>query len=348
MEPVNPGTYSTLSPGSRESPLQFSDPITLSDIHSGSNENLISSKDVADGVMHGRTTSKPPLAAAHGYEIPVSSQENLVSVGLDIIGDLQATKEHTSSTSGHNSSNIVSPVTATSSLPHTSQSSTNGSTRTSNSQNPQWKYYEDPFSPDSTSSFHDSPTISGRVDWPGPQQTHVPTAHIQQNPPRFDGNQPFSAGGSTISLSSQVSRQVFKAQFQSIDNMTLSSDEPPPPYSSRPSSEFVLDRDGDDSSMLHNGAYEGAIHLQHPWYQDSGPSIDSRNGSATPTTSQTTNSTVERLQPYAMIQNEHIPYHSFNQPTSVPEQPPNVPTSRRVSNHRRPSLPNGNSTSTLC
>lgn len=349
MGPLNPSpseAYSTLSPGSRDSPLQFCDTMALNDAHSGSNVNLISPEGVADDAMQSQPRSKPPLTA-NGYEIPLNSQENLVSVGLDSNGDLQAAKEHTSSTSGENSSNVVSPVTATSSIPHTSQSSTNGNSRTSSVPNSQWQYYEDTFPPESTSPFRDSPSISGRGDGPGSQQSNVPTAHIQQSS-RFGGSL-FSPTDSTISSSSRVAKQAFVSQFQSMDSITHLSgsreSEPPPPYSSRASSEFVLDCDGDDSSMMDNRAYEWT---NRPWYQDSGPPVNSRYASISPTTSQTTNSTVECLRPYATIPNEHIPFHSLNDQTSVTGQPTSVPTTRRVSNHLRPSLPNGTSTSTLC
>ena len=355
MGPLNPTpseAYSTLSPGSRDSPLQFSDTMALGDAHSGSNENLISPEGVADDTVQGQPRSRPPLAA-NGYEIPLISQENLVSVGLDSNGDCQtAAKKHTNSASGKHSSNVVSPVTTTSTIPHTSQSSSNdNSSRQSNVQNPQWQYYEDAFSPDPSSSFRNSPTISGRVAGPGPQQNsnNVPTAHTQQNS-RFGGSL-FNPTDGTRSSSLQVAKQALMSQFQSMDSITHLSgreSEPPPPYSSRACSEFVLDRDGDDSSMMDNGAYEGTNRLQRPWYQDSGPPVDSRCAVISPATSQTNNSTVERLQPYAMIQNEHIPIHSLTNPTSLTGQPTSVLTTRRVSNHQRPSLPNGTSTSTLC
>ena len=147
---------------------------------------------------------------------------------------------------------------------------------------------------------------------------------LQQSRPAGGNHSP---SGSVGSPSPHVMKQALMAEFQSADNMTNSKgressnfSEPPPPYSSRPSSEGVLVADSAEQSTVDSGAYVGVDKQQHPWYQASNLSIDSdaqQNAAQTSSSSQTSTSTDgERIQPYAMIHNEHIPYPRHHKPTT--------------------------------
>ena len=80
--------------------------------------------------------------------------------------------------------------------------------------------------------------------------------------------------------------------------------EPPPPYTSRPSSEAVeYTSESCGSSMVDNAAYEDVSRQLLPWYvSSSNASLNSRPA---------TNAR-EPIKPYAMINNEHIPRSSHS------------------------------------
>ena len=297
------GAYSTLSPGGEsDSPLRFNERISLNRIHSDSGENM-NAADRVDSTVQEQSMSMPPKA----YESPTCSQENLTFSGNN---SEARNRRHTSSTSGYNSSTLVSPV-RTIHAHHNSLSSANDSR---SARNP-WNDYEDTFFPDSSSSFHDSPTIPDRLRGPESQRTSRGTAATSFD--RLREND--SPRGSPESPSPCVMKQTLMAQFQSADNMAdpgnreSSFSEAPPPYSSRPSSQAAaMYADFDNSSMIDNTAYEDANnhHHQRPWYQESDLSTQSRNSRSINTPPGTNTSTHQPIRPYAMIHNEHIPYDS--------------------------------------
>ena len=228
------------------------------------------------------------------YEIPVSSQENLTSLGIDSTSSFQATSQPTS----YNSSSGVEITTIPNSCRLYGTSATN-QMFISNA-------FQNVLTRNSTSSLRDIRNL-GRVHTQGSQPSST-TFH------RVSGNN--SPNGSTGSLSPNVMKQALMAQFQSTDGVTntrrreSNCSEAPPPYRSRRSSEQILDVDSDNSSMIYNSAYE---RFNHRLYQESNLSEDSiRNAYLRYSPSPNANTTIsERTRQHA-IQNERIRHHPPN------------------------------------
>lgn len=157
-------------------------------------------------------------------------------------------------------------------------------------------------------------------------QRSTETASCLQRTPRIGGSgSSHSPSLSTGSSSPHVMKQALMMQFQSTESVTQQhrgreSDcsEPPPPYTSRPSSETVVLADSADPSMADNAAYSGINHQQRPWYQASDMSLDSSalmnvHQASSPSPMKPAGGHIE---PYAMIQNEHIPYTQNNSRSS--------------------------------
>ena len=291
------GAYSTLSVETRDSPLNFQETFSLNRTHSNSSEQLIDS-DSVDGRMQQQSMSTTALPKA--YEVPTASQENLSSAGLDSTScTFEAINQRSSSTSRYNSNTCPFQAIGVQCHPHSSPANDGRSAR-----NP-WNDYEDTFSPNSSLSFRDSPTIPDRVRRPESQWTRG-TANTSFD--RVRGND--SPRGSTGSQSPQVMKQTLMAQFQSTDNIVdrrtreSTFSEPPPPYSPKLSSQAA----SITSSMIVNTAYESTDHSQQ---QQSNTSADSRFVRSTHTPSGMNTSNRE-IHPYAMIHNEHIPYNPHN------------------------------------
>ena len=332
------GAYSILNRETRDSPLQFQGDIVLNHIHSDSSEKLISSEGT-DASIHSLSKTKMPT----NYEIPFSSQENLTSSGLDSTPNFQVTSQHTSGTSGYSSNNPVQTTVASNSHTDDSASATNPRYVSND--------YEDTLSPNSMSSVSDSPSPGG-VHMLGSKPSGATVAASLQQIHKVSGNR--SPSGSTGSSSPHVMKQALMEQFQSTDNVTTTKgcesnyDEAPPHYSSRRSSEQILDSDSDNSSMIQNGVYEQTDRHHQPWYH-SEISADSSSAHLRHPPSPGTIAASERIHPYAMIHNEHIPYHPPNYNSSSDQS--NAPISR----HSRDQLGSGllssvgiTTSSTLC
>ena len=359
-------TYSTLTQGTmdHQSHPSYPESIVLSHVHSTSRENLINS-DSVDGVMRVPSRARTQQTEPEAYQIPVSSQENLTSVGrTDNVGRFQAenSKRHVSSTSSYDStSHLLNRVQN----PRPSNSSIEDNTND----------YEDISEDDG--SVCDSPTPSGKAHGrPSVGSVHTyhqltetrkhsaapmhPTFFLGESSPQLRGmgSGPATVNGSFIhtsgsqimpnsgnrpqrtsettritllqqthqigdgtanhskgSLSSpHTMKQELMAQFPSADYMAscprAAGHEPPPPYISRPSPEAILHTDsGPDSAMTDNAAYGGINHSheQHPWYvYNSDVSLNS----STPHSTAPANANTKKIEPYAMIYNEHIPHPS--------------------------------------
>ena len=135
-EPV----YSTLTPDTMDPPHLYPEAIALGHIHHDSSENLIIPEGV-DGMMQAQSRPQLPRYSAEAYMIPVSSQENLSSPDPGSVGHFPAMKRYPSNTSGYNSTNhLVSPVQKMPD-PHSSDSSTDVSSKAVSATNP-WNDYE--------------------------------------------------------------------------------------------------------------------------------------------------------------------------------------------------------------
>ena len=99
-------TYSSLTQETMDHQSRpYPESIALSQIHSTSSENLISS-DSVDGATRVPSRSRIEQTEPEAYQIPVSSRENLTSVGrMDSVGRFPAgnSKRHVSSTSSYDS-----------------------------------------------------------------------------------------------------------------------------------------------------------------------------------------------------------------------------------------------------
>ena len=154
-----------------------------------------------------------------------------------------------------------------------------------------------------------------------------------------------SPTGSNGSSSPHMMKQALMTQFQSVDHVAShprvagresNCSEPPPPYTSRPSSEAVLNSDSADSSMMDNAAYGGFGDNQHrPWYQASDFSLDSSAPSTMSPAPNTTSMAGEHIQPYAMIHNEHIPYPTNKTSSTKLKNESSAVIMRRSSNNQQ-------------
>ena len=179
-----------------------------------------------------------------------------------------------------------------------------------------------------------------------PDQTETATSLQQTH--RVGGGS-HSPSGSTGSSSPHMMKQTLMTQFQSVDHMASrprvpgresNCSEAPPPYTSRPSSEAVLNSDSADSSMMDNAAYGGIGDNQHrPWYQASDFSLDSSGPPTISPAPNTVNKTGEPIQPYAMIHNEHIPYPThITSSTKLNNESSAVITRRSSNNQQKPAF----------
>ena len=348
--------YSTLTKGGIEiAPPRYPDSIALSNVQSDSSENLISPDGIDSPMPESSSRTVMAKTNGHAYEIPVRSQENLATIGLDRVGIFHATNRHTSSPSDASSSTVVSPVQM-STYPPRSGSLPNGGSSAANVPFP-YNDYEDAFSQKSTSSFRESPTIPERVLRSGQlRRASEVTSSLQQT--HRAGNSPRE------SPSPHTMKQALMTQFHSAEDVIhphhhreSNISEAPPPYSSRRSSEAVLDPypSHDGGSLSDNEAYEGVNFHQRPWYQADNVSIDSSMqqqhiAPLTSVSSPNVNTTVERIRPYAMIHNEHIPYDPSNRKaTGTSPSESNLHSTRRSSNQQQPKLrKSSNISSTLC
>ena len=180
-----------------------------------------------------------------------------------------------------------------------------------------------------------------------PERNEMATSLQQTHRVSGGGHSPT---GSTGSSSPHTMKQKLMTQFQSVDHMPSrprvagresNCSEAPPPYTSRPSSEAVLNSDSADSSMMDNAAYVGVGDTQHrPWYQASDFSLDSSNPSTmSPAPPNTTSMAGEHIQPYAMIQNEHIPYPTHKTSSTKLNNESSALIMRRSSNNQQQGKP---------
>ena len=150
-----------------------------------------------------------------------------------------------------------------------------------------------------------------------PSETTTVTPSSQQA--HHTGNGSHTTDGSPISP--HMTKQEIITQLKLVGHVQESHPraalEPPPPYTSRPSSEAVeYASESCGSSMVDNAAYEDVSRQLLPWYRSSSDaSLNSRTA--------THSNAREQIQPYAMINNEHIP-----QPGPSHSAPCTLPTER--------------------
>ena len=177
-----------------------------------------------------------------------------------------------------------------------------------------------------------------------PQQNAEPSAAPSQQTRRIGGNH--SPSGSTGSSSPHILKQALMTEFQSAESVTQqrgresNCSEPPPPYSSRPSSEAVMLTDSADSSMADNGTYGRVDHQQRPWYQASDMSLDSNaqsNVHPTPSPSPMKPASGRNIEPYAMIHNEQISYTQKKSSNSTVNES-NARNVNQSNNQQRPGF----------
>lgn len=160
-----------------------------------------------------------------------------------------------------------------------------------------------------------------------PQQSTEAALSLQQSFRFVGSGSNHSPSVSTGSSSPHVMKQALMMQFQSAESVTQQQrsresdcSEPPPPYTSRPSSEAVVLADSADSAV----ADKAAQHQRRPWYQASNASLDSNTPSPSPT-----RTPGGHIEPYAMIHNEHIPY------TQNSSRRPNVLDDKRLNSQQK-------------
>ena len=139
-------------------------------------------------------------------------------------------------------------------------------------------------------------------------QLNTETALSLQQTHRIGGGGSNHSPSVSTGSSPHIMKQALMMQFQSAESMTQQQrsresdcSEPPPPYTSRPSSEAVVLGDSADSSVADKAAHGGVDHQRRPWYQASNASLDSNTSSPSPT-----RTPGGHIEPYAMIHNEHI------------------------------------------